>query len=291
MHFKVDSLKPIAAVTQRKTTKEGARMSAGDHLQELTEQFTKGPASGATTGPPALHLGDIETVPTLFQPRGGISERHVSELIKAIKAVGALDPVTVMLVGTRFVLIDGHHRIEAYRAARWAGPVPVRYFDGTPEEGVLVAGEANSKAKLPMDNTDRQNFAWRLVLIDRHSIAKVAKASGISPAQVTIMRRAKKTLGEHAGDYVSWFRARLAANGKDLLIDPNEKDEWMEQLADRYADELTKKFSTKLALNPEVAAMALASYFGRKLPEVYGFLREHLSEDDRVAIEVDNDEF
>ncbi|WP_164762760.1 ParB N-terminal domain-containing protein [Mesorhizobium sp. M7A.F.Ca.MR.245.00.0.0] len=261
-------------------------MSAGDDLQELTDQFT-----GAVTGPPELHLQDIETMPALFQPRGGISERHVSELVKAIKAVGALDPVTVLMVGSRFVLIDGHHRMEAYGAAQWVRPVPVRYFEGTPEEAVLAAGEANSKAKLPMDNTDRQNFAWRLVLIDRHSIAKVARASGISAAQVTIMRRAKKTLGEQAGDHATWFRARLAANGKDLVIDPNEKDEWMEQLADRYADELTKKFSTKLALNPEVAAMALASYFGRKLPEVYGFLREHLSEYDRTAIEVDNDEF
>ncbi|MGX8011055.1 ParB/RepB/Spo0J family partition protein [Mesorhizobium sp. ORM8.1] len=263
-------------------------MSAGDDLQELTEQFT-----GAVTGPPELHLQDIETMPALFQPRGGISERHVSELVKAIKAVGALDAVTVLMVGSRFVLIDGHHRMEAYGAAQWVQPIPVRYFEGTPEEAVLAAGEANSKAKLPMDNTDRQNFAWRLVLIDRHSIAKVARASGISPAQVTIMRRAKKTLGEQAVDYVSWFRARLAANGHDLVCtrDNHEREQWMEQLADRYADELTKKFSTKLALNPEVAAMALASYFGRKLPEVYGYLREHLSEDDRTAIEVDNDEF
>ncbi|WP_256754202.1 ParB N-terminal domain-containing protein [Mesorhizobium sp. Mes31] len=262
-------------------------MNAGDHLQELMEQFT-----GAVTGPPELRIEDIETVPDLFQPRGGISERHVSDLIKAIKAVGALDPVTVMVVGNRTVLIDGHHRIEAYGAAKWDAPVPVRYFEGTPEEAVLVAGEANSKAKLPMDNTDRQNFAWRLVLLDRHSKAEVAKASGISEAQVSIMRRAKKTLGEQAGDFSSWFRARLAANGKDHGHNgEDEREQWMQQVADRYADELTKKFSTKLALNPEIAAMALASYFGRRLPEVYGFLREHLGEDDRRTIEVDNDEF
>ncbi|TPL45439.1 ParB N-terminal domain-containing protein [Mesorhizobium sp. B2-4-6] len=279
-------------------------MNAGDHLQELTQQFT-----GAAQGPPELHLQDIETVPVLFQPRGGISERHVSELVKAIKAVGVLDPVTVMVVGrgvsitsagepspqvagSRFILIDGHHRIEAYGAAKWAAPVPVTYFEGTPEEAVLVAGEANSKAKLPMDNTDRQNFAWRLVLIDRHSKAAVAKASGISEAQVSIMRRAKKALGEQAGDFSSWFRARLAANGKDHGNNgEDEREQWMQQVADRYADELTKKFSTKLALNPEIAAMALASYFGRKLPEVYGFLRDHLSEDQRQAAEVDNEDF
>lgn len=262
---------------------------AGDQLQELMDLFS---ASGSCQGLPELRLGDIETMPELFQPRGGISERHVSDLIKAIKSVGALDPVTVMAIGNRTILMDGHHRIEAYGAAKWAQPVPVTYFEGTPEDAVLVAGEANSKAKLPMDNTDRQNFAWRLVLIDRHSIAKVARASGISAAQVTIMRRVRKTLGEDAAEHKSWFRARLAANGKDQAHSTDdERDQWMQQVAERYADELTKKFSTKLALNPEIAAMALASYFGRKLPEVYGFLREHVAEDDRKSIEVDNDDF
>lgn len=269
-------------------------MSAGEHLSELMAEWSSAQAASvASTGPSELCLRDIETVPELFQPRGGISERHVSELVKAIKAVGVLDPVTVMVVGKRFILIDGHHRTEAYTVARWAERVPVQYFEGSPEDALLVAGEANSKAKLPMDNTDRQNFAWRLVLIDRHSISKIARASGTSGAQVTIMRRAKKTLGEQAGDHVSWFRARLAANGKDYVHnkDDDERGQWMQQVSDRYADELTKKFSTKLALNPEIAAMALASYFGRKLPEVYGFLREHLGEDDRRAIEVDNDDF
>ncbi|TPM51410.1 nuclease [Mesorhizobium sp. B2-2-3] len=263
-------------------------MSAGDALQELMQGFT-----GPVTGPPELHLEDIETLPQLFQPRGGIEERHVSELVKRIKAVGALDPVTVMVIGSRTILIDGHHRVEAYGAAGWLQAVPVRYFEGTPEEAVLVAGEANSKAKLPMDNEDRQNFAWRLVGIDRHSIAKIARASGISEAQVTIMRRAKRTLGERAGDFQSWFRARLAANGieQDRNNHDDERDKWMDEVAERYADGMAKKFSTRLAHNPEIAAMALAKYFGRKLPEVYGFLRDHLSEDQRRAVEVGNEDF
>ncbi|TIW61018.1 MAG: hypothetical protein E5V49_13070 [Mesorhizobium sp.] len=195
-------------------------MSAGDQLQELTMQF-----KGAVTGPFDLRFDDIEAVPQLFQPRGGISERHVSELVKAIKAVGALYPVTVMVVGNRTILIDGHHRMEACGAAQWVDMVPVSYFNGTPEEAVLVAGEANSKAKLPMDNTDRQNFAWRLVLIDRHSKAAVAKASGTSEAQVSIMRRAKKTHGEQAKDHASWFRARLAANGRHQALNNDDEHE------------------------------------------------------------------
>ncbi|WP_292418005.1 ParB/RepB/Spo0J family partition protein [Mesorhizobium sp.] len=263
-------------------------MSARELLRQLTEQF-----SGPASGPLQLRLEAIETVPELFQPRGGIDERHVSELVKAIKAVGALDPVTVMVVESRTVLIDGHHRIEAYGAAQWSAPVPVRYFEGTPEEAVLVAGEANSKAKLPMDNADRQNFAWRLVVIDRHSKTEVARASGISEAQVAIMRRTKRALGERAGDFPSWFRARLAANGieQDRNNDDDERDKWMDEVAERYADGMAKKFSTRLAHNPEIAAKALAKYFGRKLPEVYGFLRDHLSEDQRRAVEVENGDF
>ncbi|MBZ9772898.1 ParB/RepB/Spo0J family partition protein [Mesorhizobium sp. CO1-1-8] len=251
-------------------------MSAGETLQELTMQFT-----GAGTGPPELRLKAIETVPELFQPRGGISERHVSELVKAIKAVGSLDPVTVMVVGNRTILIDGHHRIEAYGAAQWNQPVPVRYFDGSPEDALVAAGEANSKAKLPMDNTDRQNFAWRLVVIGRHSKAAVAKASGISTSQVATMRKVKASLGEQADDYPTWFKARNTASRKDAgEMSEAEIDQWKQQMADRYTDMLAKTFSTRLARDPEIAAMALSAYFGRRLQDVVSELQGFLPEGD-----------
>jgi ParB-like chromosome segregation protein Spo0J len=73
-------------------------------------------------------------------------------LVRAIKARGDVEAVTVIQVGDKAVLIDGHHRVAAYGLAKATSAVPVKYFEGTLEEAVLEAGSANSKAKLPMNN-------------------------------------------------------------------------------------------------------------------------------------------
>jgi hypothetical protein len=59
----------------------------------------------------------------------------------------------------------------------------------------------------------------------------------------------------------------------------DEREQWIEEQANRYADRLTKAFGNKLSNNPEVAAMALAIYFGRRLSEIHAELRQHLIED------------
>jgi ParB-like chromosome segregation protein Spo0J len=37
-----------------------------------------------------------------------------------------LDPILVYLVGERFYVMDGHHRLAAYDTAKWTGNIPVR---------------------------------------------------------------------------------------------------------------------------------------------------------------------
>jgi len=64
------------------------------------------------------------------------------------------------------------------------------------------------------------------------------------------------------------------------MMSDEQREEWKREQADQYADRLAKHFTTKLSRHPEVAAMALASYFGRKLPELVTELRGHLPEED-----------
>ncbi|MER8676786.1 ParB/RepB/Spo0J family partition protein [Mesorhizobium sp. M1153] len=226
--------------------------------------------------PDRLPLVSVRVLPDLFQPRGGMDERHLSDLVKLLRSRKDLDPVTVMVVGDAYVLIDGHHRHEAYQRVG-NDSIPTVYFSGAPEEAVLEAGKANAKAKLPMSSSERQDFAWRLVVLDRYSKAEVAEASGTSTSQVATMRKAKKALGVDAGNYVTWFKARKAAEGKDMNgVDGLDPEEWKQQVADRFADTLAKTFSGRLLRDPEIAAMALATYFGRRLPEVVGELQGFL---------------
>lgn len=72
------------------------------------------------------------------------------------------------------------------------------YFTGSVEEAVLQAGRANSKAKQPMTNTERQDFAWRLVRLGSYTRNQVAEAAGVSLRQVATMREVLKELGEDA---------------------------------------------------------------------------------------------
>ena len=60
-----------------------------------------------------------------------MDERHISELVRAIKTRGQVEPVTVMQIGDKTVLIDGHHRVVAYKLAKATSAIPVRYFEGT----------------------------------------------------------------------------------------------------------------------------------------------------------------
>ncbi|MHB2211684.1 ParB/RepB/Spo0J family partition protein [Methylobacterium sp. CM6257] len=243
-------------------------------LAELNAKVASGTKSRQL---PALPLDQITLLPALFQPRA-MDERHVSELMRAIKAAGSLDPVTVLQAGEEVILVDGHHRVEAYTRAKRTTDIPVRYFEGTPQEAVLESGQANSKAKLTMATWERMNLAWRLVVMKAYSKEQIATSAGVSTSQVATMRKVLKKLGEGAAAHRSWLLARRAAEGEDIEMSDDEREEWKKEQANRWADRLQKEFGNKLSSNPEITALALATYFGRRLPAIVGELRGHVDE-------------
>ncbi|ACA15989.1 ParB domain protein nuclease [Methylobacterium sp. 4-46] len=218
--------------------------------------------------PSELPLDGIKLEPNLFQQRG-TSEKHISDLVRAIKAFDVLEPLTVIRVGGDIYLIDGHHRYEAYRTAEKTAGIPVRYFGGTLDEAVLESGKANSKAKLSMNSQERQNYAWRLVLMGLYSKADTAAAAGVASSQVATMRRVKRQLGADVVNHPRWWQAFNAAKGNSSSMPQDDIDQWKQAQADQYADRLQKAFGNKLSTNPEIAAMALAAYFGRKLNDLH----------------------
>lgn len=252
-------------------------------LDELKKDFLSRQALSDL--PLELPVSQIIEHPELFQPRE-LDERHIHELRRAIRVEGVLDAVTVIQVGDKAILIDGHHRRAAYMQADVTKPVPVQYFQGSLEEAVLEAGKANSKAKLPMITSERQNYAWRLVLLGTYSKKQVRDASGISDGQVAIMRRAMNALGEEAYNFDDWRRARDAFNKREREpLDDEQMEQWLESQANDYADRMSREFGKKLPQNTTIAARALDIYFGRRLPELVIALQEYLpeSEDDDEA--------
>ena len=105
------------------------RDMAGKERMRLAKLSTTGSRSDT---PDVLEIRQIKEMPNVFQPRfdsiwfaPGRSEGHVADLAKIPKAGRSLDPVTVMAFGQHWVLVDGHHRMAAYKEAGGPKAVPV----------------------------------------------------------------------------------------------------------------------------------------------------------------------
>ena len=253
-------------------------------LAEALEQLTVQHDALGNAGdlPKALPSASIRAMPEVFYTRGtDWSEYQVGVMCKALQAGFDLEPILVIQIADATIVVDGHHRLEAYGRVQGAPPVPVRYFPGTASEALLEAVRCNSQASIQMDGPQRHTCAWRLVRTRLYSKRDIARASGVSLGQIGNMRVAARELGDAAMDQNTWFLAQKAWKGTSRpAMNDDERVLWVQQQGERGAEGLRSKFGMWLAKHPEIAAQALAIYFGRKLPEVYRELREHLAEED-----------
>jgi len=55
--------------------------------------------------------------------------RHIGVLVHSLSISGpSLDPLLVFPAGSRYFVIEGHHRLAAYKAVKWDEPIPVEVF-------------------------------------------------------------------------------------------------------------------------------------------------------------------
>jgi ParB-like chromosome segregation protein Spo0J len=238
--------------------------------------------------PRRLPLSSVRVELDAFQVRGGdFDDAHVTKLGRLLDTVEDLTPILVLPCSDGYVVIDGHHRRKAYQL-RKRKDVPVIVFNGTVREAALEAVKLNTQATLQMDNQQRGDCAWRLVLVGSYTRDQIVSASGVSETQVANMRRVLRQLGSEAYGFDRWMTARWKAKdtGGEQMSD-DERETWKQQLAQDWADRLRKEFASKLSDNPEIAAMALAIHFGRKRWELALLLREQLSDTelDQLATE------
>lgn len=230
-----------------------------------------------TEEPDRLPLSDIVEIPSVFQVRGEqTDEHHAGALLDVLRRGADLKPVTVWRCGDGAVLIDGHHRLHAYR--RLKGPeksaitIPVAWFRGSLDEAIRAAAEANNEVKLPLNTEQRMNFGWRLVILDRYSKKEIATMAGISERSVANMRAVKKTLqGDGRGSDelpVNWYVALREAQHRDPERKELDYEDFEWQQAKVWADRMAKALSTKLAHSPTIAAKALVLHLGAKAADV-----------------------
>lgn len=257
-------------------------MALLDATRALEAQIAKG-LPEPEEKPSRLPMQAIREIPEVFQQRDRNEyefKAHAQELHKVPKAGNALDPVTVFWVGNGWAVIDGHHRMQAYRLAKWRKEVPVRVFSGkTLEDARLYSGQANGKSSLVMTGAERQQFAWRMRVTSKHSKAAIMKASGMSDGWMAECQRVFKRLHEEQRVSLDelvdmrWHDARRKA--REEALEDTDWDSAEEAEAKELANKLSKLLGKRMHQHPHVLAMALEIY-DRHLPDT---LRAHWDEE------------
>ncbi|MCA0905969.1 ParB N-terminal domain-containing protein [Ruegeria marisrubri] len=228
-----------------------------------------------------LPLNQLKTEPDTFQFREFETvEDHVRSLTDAIRTGNELDPMTVWKRGEGdYVIVDGHHRFAAYTAAEYTKPIPVVVHECSETDAVLLALNENTKTKLPMTKTERDNAAWRLVCSDHQlSKAQTVKATGVSNGTVAKMRRTRKTLDEQEVVLPdTWWMAMRALKG----IEQQEWDEDMqEQVIEARAKALDDAIGKELGRMGSRQWEAVARVLERRLPKhILAYVVDELRED------------
>jgi len=268
---------------------------ASSALAGLRERLSKG-TPPTLQSPKTLPLDDIGIIAELFQPRDMRHDQlqstyHIETLAKAVvvNKNHTLDPISVWWTGDSWVVIDGHHRLDAYklhqenlkepgprqgrrkhmsdkREASLVMQVPVAVFDGTILEATLHSTAANSQDKLAMSKDSKLTRAWQLVTVDWEDLTlkSISKSCAIHDRSVSNMRavwrKAQATCDEEQlADLksLSWRQAQHW--DKDAEESPWGGQE-VEAETNRLRDSLVKTFGKTLLPKAAMFAEALKRY-------------------------------
>jgi len=278
---------------QRYVKRTAKALREGIANAEKYRSVRERPADGVVSVKPF----QIKTRPELFQVREfsfGLRQTdngHVKKLIRAIGMVGELDPPVVIKIGTEWICIDGHHRLEAYAKAGRRDLIKCVWFGGTVKEAVAESMRLNSKDRLNVPQPDRLETAWKLELLGDYSKAEIVTLCGVGEGTVAKMRVIRKLYADKNDSGAKLFRKRLGgpleesswANARLVYagVEPKERDD--EEKAATLAKRLNARMTNLLSRDPRITARALAMY-DPSLPEA---LMEAWNEQDPRLEEAD----
>ena len=200
----------------------------------------------------------------------------------------------VLPVGNHAFVIDGHHRLEAYKKANIAN-VTALIFGGDAFEAKLESAKENQKIRLPMSVQERSQSAWNLVKEGMVSINppkwvysenQILQSTGASDKTIKSMRAIyKKYRAKGMAVPDSWISAR---QGTDETLD-RDWDAELEEQVEKYRKALLKaipKLTT--SRKREAFAMAVVSFSPQSTQEILRYIIQ--SDEGQEALEATQDE-
>ncbi len=138
-----------------------------------TEKLETLLAAWRAVEPQQVALGKLKEDP-MFQPRNlrlipyadrgrqeAASENHVADLAAKLTNGRELEPLLVARIDGKLWLIDGHHRLKAYRRQQ-RRTVPVRIMDADQTTALMVSKVVNCDGvKLPLHTRQKADGAWQ----------------------------------------------------------------------------------------------------------------------------------
>ncbi len=252
-----------------------------------------------TTNPPKqteMKLSDLNIRPEDFQFRAVELDRyHADELEKALQQGRDVGPLDVWQDpnDSRYYILDGHHRYEAYRRLRWTKPIKVLIHEGPLHEVKLVALRENTKARLPMSHKERADAAWRLTVAQRedrsysYSKRELAEATGVSERTVATMRTTYTKISELGLDHpASWAAAIEVAKGNEFEdMTDDERELWIEAKAGEIDKAIGKPIAEYTKRYPEAVHRVLERRMGQEFGHM---IRYYASQEDYYEDDEDN---
>ncbi|AMW11944.1 hypothetical protein A4E84_22035 [Streptomyces qaidamensis] len=205
----------------------------GAHLLELRDELVRAP----------VEVVPVEALRTVGSPRRTMEGAARSR--KPADAGAGFPPLLVHRPS--MTVIDGIHRL---RAAKTHGrtTIAVRFFDGSAEDGHLLAVALNEAHGLPLTLEERTAAAERILTSRPHwSDRCVADVAGLSSAKTAEIRR--RLLGAPAPD-----AKRVGRDGRARAVDPSRGRERAAALLRRHPGASLRHIAKQAGVSPTTVA-------------------------------------
>jgi len=247
----------------------------------------------------AMQPRSSDVVPAKYRRRlDEMSDLHIARMREDLAAFAGkeTEPLLVAECGGRLLLVDGHHRLSAYRLAG-RNSVPARLMPLGRPEAVMVSKLVNCDgAKLPLHPDQARDAAWqylahvtshgRIAMPNGLSLRGIGATFGIS--KTTVARMVAQVSEVNPKDYADeakdpgtdWPRWRYVRGNAwrdstaDIRIEKRQRAR-AERVAEKFAAIMDNE-------GPQVSRMAVAILLTQRKDEATDLLDELLDAEDGI---------
>ncbi|AOS96137.1 ParB-like nuclease domain protein [Microbulbifer aggregans] len=217
------------------------------NAQQFIAEYDSQPQKDTSDPAPiTVPISEVDALPDVFQFRcDGMTRYHIEDLAREIRRSGPLDPIEVCSYGGRYIVVDGHHRLAAYRMVKYSAEIPALLLQ--PDSGLELIErslQANRKCKLNMAASERTEGAWtiaRLMLKQTGALSakRLQESTGISKGTCQNFRKGYAALESEGFDpfSFSWEEVKAHLKGHDQF----DTREWHEDAARQFAEQILYK--------------------------------------------------